>query len=312
MSFKGKQLVKPEKFIENRFGVKPDTTATTQSRDDLMKSVADKRKSDIADLSPKAKKQQIKTIWVKSLNIDKTNDDKSVAKLEIEYVDGKKEDVDFNIGTSGTAGGFENADRLYKELKKNMKMPKGVAASDEDIRLSMVRVAFNDWRIKWLYGKNKATDGVWAFSRESKRMSSDPIVKRERKAWVDKDEKNRAVVYRSGSTTIYRTEGEEDRLDEADKDVEITVDFSLEKPYKNGKYQGEYTEAEFKALAKKWAKKYSIAIDVSIPGESVADATGTISGKEANVRKFMNEVYGPPSLKDTKWSDADWQDLLDS
>ena len=217
MSFKGKQLVKPEKFIENRFGVKPDTTAVTQSRDELMKSVADKRKADIADLSPKAKEQQIKTIWVKSLNIDKTNDDKSVAKLEIEYADGKKEDVDFNIGTSGTAGGFENADRLYKELKKNMKMPKGVAASDEDIRLSMVRVAFNDWRIKWLYGKSKATDGVWAFSRESKRMSSDPIVKRERKAWVDKDEKNRAVVYRSGSTTIYRTEGEEDKLDEGMK-----------------------------------------------------------------------------------------------
>jgi len=201
---KGHQLVDVDTFVSNRYNAAqvPQPKMTDVSRDDMMQSVADKNKS-IAP-SDEPSEQPIKEIWVKSLDVNENDDTKSVAKLELTYSDGSKEDVDFSIGTSGTQGGYEQADRLYKELKKSMP-----GADDLDVRLSMVRVAFNDYRIKWSYGPSKTTDKTWSFAAKANNTYKNPAVKRAKKSWLDASKKNQAIVYQSGNTKIYKTEAED-------------------------------------------------------------------------------------------------------
>lgn len=247
-AFKGKSLVSPEEFAAKRLNaVAPETTAQP-SRDELMKTVADKNKS----LAPsEIKDQTIESIWVKDIHIDPVHDEKSVAKLEIVYTDGKSEQVDFDIGTTGASGNWVEADALYKELKKNLKQYSKLAkVTDQDVRLSMIHVAFNDSRIKWFYGKNKAPATEWVFSGEQKRLANSPTAKKASKT------AGKALVYKNGSTSIYRM-GEDEKVSASkDMPVYIVCDFVKQKLF--GAYRS--------------MKKAQVMAD-SHPGSQIAIAT---------------------------------------
>lgn len=226
--FKGKQLVAPEAFAARRLNAAPAKASEPQkSREEIMKDVAAKNK---AVVPSDVKEQMIKSIWVKDLHIDSHDESKSIAKLEIVNIDGSTEDVDFNIGTTKSGGNFVNADALYKELKRNLSYSRS-NVTDQDVRLSMVHVAFNDGRIQWFYGKSKAPASEWVFSKEQKKLANSPIAKKEQKA----------AIYKSGNTTIYRM-GEAKKLSATQKmPVYIVCDFEAQKIF--GAY-GEIKKAE--------------------------------------------------------------------
>jgi len=191
----------------------PAAEAPAMSREERMAQVAAKQKSDF-DAIQKAEfdrknPHNITSIWVKSVKVVPNDESKSKADIEITYKDGHKEDLEFDVGTTGTTGGFENADRLYKELKRNMSAS-GKKFDDIDVRISMVRVAFSDPLIKWSYGPSKVSDSKWAFGKEVKAYRQKPEAKK-----AEQEAKSRYAVYRNGNTTIYRTEGEDEELEEA-------------------------------------------------------------------------------------------------
>ena len=215
--FKGKQLISPDAFAAKRLNAAPADSAPVQlSRDELMKSVADKNKQNTPD---NVKKQMIKSIWVKDIHVDQHDESKSVATLEIVDMDDQTEETDFDIGTTKAGGNFVNADSLYKELKRNLSYSKKSKVTDQDVRLSMIHVAFNDGRIIWFYGKNKAPASEWVFSGEQKKLANSPIAKKQPKA----------AVYKSGNTTIYRV-GEDEKVSASkDMPVYIVCDFNNQK-----------------------------------------------------------------------------------
>ena len=100
-------------------------------------------------------------------------------------------------------------------------------------------------------------------------------------------------------------------MNEVERNVDIELDFTMDKPYVGGKYNGEYSPEEFQELCKGWEKQYGITISMAIPGESTAAATGNINGPEAAVRKFVEEVYGSRTIGKTTISDEEWKEILD-
>lgn len=120
---KGKRLVlNPEEFAARRISLATgDSSSPSQSREELMKSVADKNK---AASTTGPKDQVIKSIWVKSL-------DDSKAALAIEYVDGKKEDVE-------TDAAFDETDRYYKQMAQLLR------ASHRSMKKGYVPVNYRD------------------------------------------------------------------------------------------------------------------------------------------------------------------------
>ena len=219
--FKGKHLISPEAFAARRLNTATPAASTIVSRDDLMKSVADKNK---ANTPAEIKEQVIKSIWVKDIHID-ADENKSIAKLEIVDMDGKTEPFDLNIGTTKSSGNKVESDALYKQLKRDLSHYSKSKVTDLDVRLAMVHFAFNDRRIKWFYGKNKAPASEWVFSAEQKKLSNSSIaknVKNMSKEW-------RAPVYKSGNTTIYRV-GEDEKVSASkDMPVYIVCDFNKQK-----------------------------------------------------------------------------------
>lgn len=220
------------------------TKTPEEVRADAIKAAAEKWKRDREAEAAEKARQKIKSIWIKEIHIDDDNESKSVAKLEITFMDGKVVDEDFPIGTTGldsnfkdiTVGGrkvsgerYRQGDAFYKEVYKNLKPAfarYGIEPSDEDVRISMVRTSFNDWRIKWYYGKDKKTEPMFAFSRTEADAKAEAMAKDASKRAIsrlellaDPSKKNAAssaaagkgrVVYKNGNTTIYNPNEAED------------------------------------------------------------------------------------------------------
>lgn len=83
--------------------------------------------------------------------------------------------------------------------------------------------------------------------------------------------------------------------------IVIDLDCIMDKPYRGGKYDGQYTDAEFRKLVDKKAKKYSVHAHVQIPGLSVVEANVEVSGHVINVRKFVNDFYFGGTMTDEEW-----------
>lgn len=128
------------------------------SIDDIMKKgndIAAKRNAEAAAKAAEHSKQEIKSIWIKSLDIHQDDETKSVAKLQITYTNGEFEDVDFPIGTTGSGSQFAKGDKIagyvipgekysqgdasYKAALQNLKRAfakYGIEPTDEDVRVS--------------------------------------------------------------------------------------------------------------------------------------------------------------------------------
>lgn len=175
------------------------------SIDDILKKgdeIKAQRDKEAADEKAAKTKQNIKSIWVKDFKFGQDKDTKDYAILEITYMDGSKEEIKFDVSAQNNKD-FIQSDQLFKELKKavdsNFKK-KGIKPSEEDYRLSLVRVAFNDWRIKWYYGKDKKTDSIWAFAKELPKAASTSVAKKARANNNAVDDG--VIIYKSGNTTI--------------------------------------------------------------------------------------------------------------
>lgn len=211
------------------------------SLDDILKKgndIAAKRNAEVDAAKAKKLEQKIQQIWIKDIVIDAQNEKNSVAKLQITYTDGKVEDVDFPIGTTGSDDAFKGdkefndyavageryrqGDTSYKQTLQNLKRAFAkyhLEPTDEDVRIAQVRLAFNDYRIKWLYGKDKKDDPMFAFSRTQAAASANPTTAkalskvaalRNKDRVGDSTSKGR-VVYQNGGTTIYKAnEAEEE------------------------------------------------------------------------------------------------------
>lgn len=206
--------------------------------DILMKGndIAARRNAEVAAADAQKHEQKIKQIWVKSINVDTQNENNSYAPLEITYADGKVEDFDFPIGTTGNDSNFKGKDELrayavageryqqgdaaYKQTMQNLKRAFAkyhIEPTDEDVRIAGIRNAFNDYRIKWLYGKDKKDDPMFAFSRSETQAKTDndflnavskksmsKIAALRNKDQVGASTSKGRVVYKNGNTTIYK------------------------------------------------------------------------------------------------------------
>lgn len=140
--------------------------------------IAAKRQAERDAEKAEKMQQKIKSIWIKEVNIDPADDNKSNAKLEITYMDGEVRDDVIPIGTTGAAKDYVKSnvsgekyrqmdvtyDNALRTLKKAFSQYH-IEPTDEDVRVCQIRQAFSDWRIKWYYGKDKKDDPMFAFSR---------------------------------------------------------------------------------------------------------------------------------------------------
>ena len=214
--------------------VKESVNEAGLSLDDILKKgndIAAKRQAEVDAEKAKKLEQKIKSIWIKDICIDTQNENNSHAPLEITYTDGKVEDFNFPIGTTGSDTAFKGdkeyneyavageryrqGDASYKQTLQNLKRAFAryhLEPTDEDVRIAGIRNAFNDYRIKWYYGKDKKDDPMFAFSRteaDAKVDNAKGISKlafgQQKKAREDRG----YAIYKNGNTTIYKTEAED-------------------------------------------------------------------------------------------------------
>lgn len=189
-------------------------------------------KKDREEQEAKKRQQTIKSIWVKELHIDPSKPSKDYADLEITRMDGTVEQCQYPIDTCGVPGKSKGViddfsdnrnggndrfvsgdayksglDPIYKTILADLKRSKAFRAyniqpTDKDVRLSLIRVEFNDWRIQWFYGKDKIADSMWAFGRAMPTVVKNPIVRRE--AAKKQSAYRGRAVYTSGNTKIYK------------------------------------------------------------------------------------------------------------
>ena len=164
-------VVSPEDFAKRRIerasqqtDAPVDTRSTAQQRADLMKAVGDKNKADAeaAAAAAKNKEQKIKSIWIKSL-------ENNIVKLQITFVDGRVEDVEDNVTIT-------DGDKYYKQVAQSLRASRRIAKDPrpvtvKDVQLSMIRLAYNDQRIVWFYGKDKMPESAWKYANEVKKQS---------------------------------------------------------------------------------------------------------------------------------------------
>ena len=160
-------VMSPEDFAKHRIGLAAknsdadvDTRTNDQKREDAIKAAADKWKDVGAEKGQK--EQTIKSIWVKSLKDDD-------AELQIEYVDGKTEDVKEDVTVA-------EDDKYYKQIAQALRAGRRSAKDDrpvtkKDVQLSMICVAYNDARIKWFFGKDKLPQSAWKHTEEVKKQA---------------------------------------------------------------------------------------------------------------------------------------------
>jgi len=191
---------------------------------------ADKKRRE--EEEAKKREQKIKSIWVKELHINPANTGKDYADLELTMMDGSVEPFQYSIATTGIPGKWTGdaddfsknrnggndhfvagdaykagLDPMYKAILANLKRSPsfrkyGIEPTDTDVRISMIRVGFNDWRIQWFYGKDKISDSLWAFGREMPKVEENPVV---RKAVAKSDSASRGrAIFTSGNTKIYK------------------------------------------------------------------------------------------------------------
>ena len=129
-----------------------------------MKAVGDKNKADAeaAAAAAKNKEQKIKSIWIKSL-------ENNIVKLQITFVDGRVEDVEDNVTIT-------DGDKYYKQVAQSLRASRRIAKDPrpvtvKDVQLSMIRLAYNDQRIVWFYGKDKMPESAWKYANEVKKQS---------------------------------------------------------------------------------------------------------------------------------------------
>lgn len=210
------------------------------SIDDILKQgndIAAKRNAEVDAANAQKHEQNIKQIWIKSLNIDTQNENNSTAALQITYSDGKVEDIDFPIGTTGSDSAFKGSkgftdyavageryqqgDATYKQTMQNLKRAFAkyhIEPTDEDVRIAQIRTAFNDYRIKWLYGSQKKDDPMFAFSRTEADVKANPAAAKavsklatlRNKDQVGATTSKGRVVYQKGNTTIYKANESEE------------------------------------------------------------------------------------------------------
>lgn len=231
------------------------------SLDDILKKgndIAAKRNAEAAAKAAERNKQEIKSIWIKSLDINLDDETKSTAQLQITYSDGKVEDVDFPIGTTGEGSQFAKGDKIagyvipgekysqgdasYKAALQNLKRAfakYGIEPTDEDVRISLIRQAFNDWRIKWMYGPEKKDDPFTAFSRTQADVEDAKLAKKilsgrgtsSKLASLRFGDKGRPssaaskgrAVYSHGNTTIYKVGEAEEAIEEDVEDNSLAA-----------------------------------------------------------------------------------------
>jgi len=132
--------------------VKESLNEAGLSLDDIVKKgneIAAKRQAEVDAEKAKKLEQKIKSIWIKEVNIDQNDDNKSNAKLEITYMDGEvKEDI-IPIGTTGAAKDYAKSnvsgekyrqmDVTYDNALKSLKRAFAhyhIEPTDEDVRVS--------------------------------------------------------------------------------------------------------------------------------------------------------------------------------
>lgn len=217
----GRRLIPVEEFIKNRLKLanvpltshKPTAQTTAQTRDELMKSVANswqdfKKQQDIE--TTKQKDQFIKSIWIK--DIKKIHNDNYKVSIEYTDVQGHKsnEEEEFLYDTS---------DKYIKDIINSLRRGRNFdKITPFDVIIAAYHIACNDDnRIIWFYGPNKQTQKDWlhapAMEKAACTLAKSPIVKTAKKKWLKQIDPTGAVVYRNGNTTIYKTES----IDEADE-----------------------------------------------------------------------------------------------
>lgn len=230
-SNKGRQLIAVEDFIKRRLELAnaksepADTRSAEERRADAIASVQnswdDFKKRQKDELAAK-REQKIKSVWIKNI---KETGGKTEAEIEITDISGKKttEKQDCSVDPS---------DKYYKQVIQGIRQGgKFKKVTKFDVIISMYHIAFNDDRIQWFYGPKKESQEAW--------LHADAI-KKGRKSWVDKVDPRGCVIYKNGSTTIYRNEDDmldgrthNAHIDEADADPEeaykeaVAMEFSV-------------------------------------------------------------------------------------
>lgn len=219
---KGRYLaVTAEEFAANRIkrATTPEETKPTQSRDELIASVGQRKKEEYDQLDkPHEPKRKIKSIWIKKIHINKGNEKESFATLEYEFADGTKEEVQYPIGTVGGSGSYIDRDELYRECYRNLKgskLAKQTTITDADVRIACIRVTFTsiDSMIEWFYGPNRSPDPLDAQQREEiKQLSKSGRVISAAKAKAKKDPRFVKVILRDlpRGGVIYKMEKVDD------------------------------------------------------------------------------------------------------